>query len=60
MFGLFLENGPLRVNVTGPGVDDRVLYPSEHSWTDTYNVIFLDQPVNTGFSFGDSVITDMQ
>ena len=60
MFGLFLENGPLRVNVTGPGADDRVLYPAEHAWTDTYNVIFLDQPVGTGFSFGDTCITDMK
>ena len=56
MFGLFLENGPLRIEVTGPGLDDRKLLPAEFAWTDTYNVIFVDQPVNTGFSFGNTFV----
>ena len=42
MFGLFLENGPLRVVQTGPGGNDFELRPAEAAWTDTYNVIFLD------------------
>ena len=59
MFGLFLENGPLRVDHFGPGDDDYQFNPAEKAWTDDYHVIFLDQPVNTGFSFGNSCLTDM-
>lgn len=58
MFGLFLENGPLRVT-KGDGDAAFKLSPAEHAWTDDYNVIFLDQPVGTGFSFGDSYLTSM-
>ena len=58
--GLFLENGPLRVTRTGDGPEAFSLHAAEHSWADSYNVIFLDQPVNTGFSYGDSSLTDMQ
>jgi hypothetical protein len=60
MFGLFLENGPLRVERTGPGEDQFVLKPAEKSWADDYNLIFLDQPVGTGFSFGNSTLTEME
>ena len=60
MFGLFLENGPLRVKRTGDGSDDFELYAAENSWADSYNLIFLDQPVGTGFSYGDSYLTSMQ
>lgn len=60
MFGLFLEGGPLRVTRTGSGIDDLKLGPAVDSWADTYNIVFLDQPVNTGFSFGDTTLTSMQ
>lgn len=50
MFGLFLENGPLRIQ-KGEGLDDFKLSPASQAWTDDYHVIFLDQPVNTGFSY---------
>ena len=43
MFALFLENGPLRVNKTGPTNDDYQIYMNpEGSWVDVANVIFLD------------------
>lgn len=60
MFGLFLENGPLRVHRNGTGPDDFVLKAAESSWADKYNLMFIDQPVGTGFSYGDSVLTDMK
>lgn len=60
MFGLFLENGPLRVLRNGTGPNDFVLTAAQASWADTYSIVFIDQPVGTGFSYGDSVLTSMQ
>ena len=58
MFGLFYENGPFRVNRTGSGKDDYVLYaPSYGSWADQYDIVFIDQPVNSGFSYGIVTLT---
>ena len=53
MMGTFLENGPLRVS------GDKIK-AAEQSWADDYNMIYLDQPVGTGFSYGNSYLTDMQ
>jgi len=47
MLGLFQENGPCRINNQSSGVD---LNPT--SWNDYANVLFIDQPVGTGFSYG--------
>lgn len=61
MFGLFLENGPLRVSRKGTGADDFVMnLNAEGSWNDFADVIFLDQPVGTGFSYGNSYIDRME
>jgi len=61
MFGLFGENGPLRVSRTGPNAGDLVvgLPESGGSWVDEGDILFVDQPVNTGFSYGDSYATTM-
>ncbi|XP_071942895.1 probable serine carboxypeptidase CPVL [Antedon mediterranea] len=45
MFGLFSENGPFYVT------DDMKLKPREWSWTKKYSMIYIDNPVATGFSF---------
>jgi carboxypeptidase D len=46
MDGLFLENGPFRVN------PDSTIKLNQYSWTPSADMIFIDQPVGTGFSFG--------
>ena len=40
MFGLFLENGPLRV--VESDVNEFSLHAAEASWADDYNLLFLD------------------
>lgn len=45
MTGLFMENGPARVDKNIKVVNN----PS--SWNSNASVIYLDQPVNTGFSY---------
>jgi carboxypeptidase D len=59
MFGLFLENGPIRVSRTGTTMDDFVVNPSYGSWGDIADIVFLDQPVGTGFSYGNYYLDRM-
>ncbi|KAF8480363.1 alpha/beta-hydrolase [Russula ochroleuca] len=47
MIGLFQELGPCRIKNDSTGVH---LNPT--SWNDDANVLFIDQPVGTGFSYG--------
>ncbi|EIW55989.1 carboxypeptidase C [Trametes versicolor FP-101664 SS1] len=46
--GLLFELGPCRIAEEGKNVS---FHP--HSWTEKANVIFLDQPVNVGYSYAD-------
>ncbi|CAB3363428.1 Hypothetical predicted protein [Cloeon dipterum] len=48
LFGLFTENGPLVVKT------NQVLSTRQYSWSKTHNVIYIDNPVGTGFSFTDA------
>ncbi|KAG2182332.1 hypothetical protein INT43_007262 [Umbelopsis isabellina] len=48
MDGMFLENGPYRVN------PDLSVNISSGGWQDHANIVFVDQPVGTGFSFADT------
>jgi len=45
LFGLFVENGPFRVDAK------LRLLPRSYSWHNTHNLLYIDQPVSTGFSF---------
>ncbi|KAI9271802.1 serine carboxypeptidase-domain-containing protein [Phascolomyces articulosus] len=47
MDGLFLENGPYRVN------PDMTVNISTGGWQDHATIVYVDQPVGTGFSFTD-------
>ncbi|XP_076036910.1 putative serine carboxypeptidase CPVL [Oratosquilla oratoria] len=45
LFGLFAEHGPFKVN------EKMHLLPRKYAWTKTMNVLYIDNPVGTGFSF---------
>uniref|UniRef100_A0A6J0SQL2 Probable serine carboxypeptidase CPVL n=1 Tax=Pogona vitticeps TaxID=103695 RepID=A0A6J0SQL2_9SAUR len=47
MFGLFVEHGPYVVHM------NLTLSERKFSWTSKYSVIYIDNPVGTGFSFID-------
>ncbi|KAF8524562.1 alpha/beta-hydrolase [Hysterangium stoloniferum] len=55
MIGLFQENGPCQVNADG---QTTTLNP--FSWNNVSNMIYIDQPVGTGFSFGIDTINSTQ
>jgi len=55
MIGLFQELGPCRINNQSTGVD---LNPT--SWNSHANVLFIDQPVGVGFSYGTTSVGTSQ
>lgn len=48
LFGLFLENGPFVVTA------NKTLQMRKYSWTLAHSVIYIDNPVGTGYSFTDN------
>ncbi|XP_054925163.1 probable serine carboxypeptidase CPVL [Dermacentor andersoni] len=48
LFGQFLENGPLGIDAAGK------LYYREHTLLNNFNIIYLDQPVGSGYSFSET------
>ncbi|KAI8142712.1 Alpha/Beta hydrolase protein [Fennellomyces sp. T-0311] len=53
MTGLFLELGPCQLNDYGNGTVN-----NPYSWNSNANIIFLDQPVNVGYSYGSGDVSD--
>ncbi|KAL2915598.1 hypothetical protein HK105_204783 [Polyrhizophydium stewartii] len=51
--GLLMELGPCQVNPGGNGTTI-----NKSSWNENANIVFLDQPVNVGFSHGSGKVTD--
>ncbi|XP_022572054.1 serine carboxypeptidase-like 15 [Brassica napus] len=49
--GLILENGPLAFNIESDSGNIPSLVSTTYSWTKVANIIYLDQPVGTGFSY---------
>jgi len=52
MIGLFQEHGPCRIRNDSSGVD---LNPS--SWNEVANMLYIDQPVGVGFSYGAATVS---
>ncbi|KAF5328037.1 hypothetical protein D9758_017459 [Tetrapyrgos nigripes] len=50
MIGLFQEHGPCLVN------DDLTTTLNPFSWNNISNMIYIDQPIGTGFSFGTDTV----
>ncbi|CAG0881442.1 unnamed protein product [Cyprideis torosa] len=48
LFGLFNEHGPFSVD------KNLTLVPREYAWTKKYSMLYIDNPVGTGFSYTDS------
>ncbi|RWS21326.1 putative serine carboxypeptidase CPVL-like protein, partial [Leptotrombidium deliense] len=47
MFGLFIENGPFQIT------KHCKIECRKYSWTKSFSMLYIDQPVGTGFSFTD-------
>ena len=60
MAGLFQENGPLRAKKNGPSEDDYTVFLTDDgSWGDYAHVVYIDQPVTVGFSYGEPLVQKM-
>jgi len=53
MDGLFLELGPLRLDPNSTPGEERIMV-NPHGWHKAANMLFIDQPVGTGFAYTSS------
>ncbi|KAF5309064.1 hypothetical protein D9619_013580 [Psilocybe cf. subviscida] len=56
MIGLFQENGPCKVNPDGLTTTLNPFSLLKKSWNNISNMLYIDQPIGTGFSFGDDEV----
>lgn len=55
MIGLFEENGPCHF-VNGESKPSL----NEHSWNNEVNMLYIDQPIGVGFSYGNGDVTSTE
>ncbi|KNZ71683.1 Carboxypeptidase S1 [Termitomyces sp. J132] len=55
MIGLFQENGPCTVNADG-----KTTTLNPFSWNNVSNMIYIDQPIGTGFSHGTDTVNSTE
>ena len=55
-FANFLFSSPLRIAQDGTTYE---MYTSTETWITKANMIYIDQPVGTGFSYGEPLLTTM-
>ena len=53
LFGLFTEMGPLRIKLEGQNLNTSI--DLNNSWTRVANILFVDQPIGTGYSFSKNI-----
>lgn len=60
LLGALFENGPFNLVEGGPLVQNETANP--HAWNDKANLVFIDQPFGTGYSYGleDDLVTSME
>jgi carboxypeptidase C (cathepsin A) len=61
MNALFTENGPLRIKQTGENDSNgyEITYEPENAWSAAGDLLFIDQPVGTGWSYGSHAATSL-
>mmetsp|Transcript_31940 Transcript_31940/g.23084 ORF Transcript_31940/g.23084 Transcript_31940/m.23084 type:complete len:85 (+) Transcript_31940:278-532(+) len=62
MNAVYMENGPLRAEWTSTekySDDYKVTYNYEDSWLNIGSLLFIDQPVGTGWSYGEQAATSL-
>ena len=62
MNALWTGNGPLRVSETNSskkGEDFEITYDTTISWQAAGDLLWIDQPVGTGWSYGEHVVTTL-
>ncbi|CAA7059572.1 unnamed protein product [Microthlaspi erraticum] len=57
--GFFLENGPLAIKTDGYNGGIPSLVTTTYSWTKVASIIYIDQPVWTGFSYSRTPLVDI-
>ncbi|CAH8300492.1 unnamed protein product [Eruca vesicaria subsp. sativa] len=58
LFGLIFENGPLALKFEVYNGSIPSLVSTTYSWTKTANIIYLDQPIGSGFSYSRTPLVD--